>query len=89
MEVKLNRRFAEFVREQVEAGLYDSAEEMVRDALRLLERAHQARLAKLEALRREVDVGLAELDAGQGEPWDPEAIKQDGRRRRSARDGAR
>lgn len=89
MEIKLNARFQAFIREQVEAGLYESPDEMVRDALRLLEREREDRLAKFESLRRDIGVGLAELDAGLGEPWDPEEIKAEGRKRRALRSRAK
>ena len=85
MEIKLNARFEAFVREQIEAGFYDSPDEMIRDALRLLEREREDRLAKLEALKRDIGVGLAELDEVLGDPWDPEDIMSEGRRRRALR----
>jgi hypothetical protein len=38
-----------------------------------------------EYIRRELDKGLAALESGERIPWDPERIKQEGRRRLAAR----
>ena len=55
----LGEHFETFVRMQVETGSYASASEVVRDALRLLKDKLEEREAALEALRRELDKGLA------------------------------
>ncbi|MGH7024133.1 MAG: type II toxin-antitoxin system ParD family antitoxin [Caulobacteraceae bacterium] len=56
----LGAHFEGFVKEQLESGRYNSASEVVRDALRLLEE-RKRRLALVDAgLAR----GLAEADAG-------------------------
>jgi antitoxin ParD1/3/4 len=51
-----------FVREQVDAGRYNNVSEVVRDALRLLERRQQEDEVKLEALRKAVAGGVAAID---------------------------
>jgi antitoxin ParD1/3/4 len=51
--------FEQFIKEQVSGGRYASASEVVRDALRLLEREEQRRDASLAALRSEVQQGLS------------------------------
>lgn len=51
--------FERFIKRQVKSGRYASASEVVRDALRLLEQHQQQRDAALEALRTEVEKGLA------------------------------
>ena len=60
--IALTPRLEAFVREQVEAGRYNNVSEVVRDALRLLERRQQADEVKLEALRKAVASGVAALD---------------------------
>lgn len=60
----LTPHFDAFIQEQLASGRYNNASEVVRDALRLLERAQRAEEAKLEALRRAADQGFASLDAG-------------------------
>jgi antitoxin ParD1/3/4 len=66
MNVSLTPELERFITEQVESGLYRSASEVVRDAVRMLERAVVEREVKLEALRRAIEVGLGELDRGEG-----------------------
>lgn len=76
----LGVHFEHFVETLVDTGRYASASEVIRDGLRLLEERERLRGAKLEALRREISVGL---DSGPSEPLDMEAIKSAARTRRS------
>jgi len=78
MNVNLTDQLEAFVRDKVDSGLYNSASEVVRDALRLLEEQDQFRKAKLEALRVEVQKGL---DSGPAAPLDMGAIKARARKR--------
>jgi len=78
MNVNLTDQLEAFVRDKVDSGLYNSASEVVRDALRLLEEQDQFRKAKLEALRVEVQKGL---DSGPAAPLDMGAIKAKARKR--------
>ena len=59
---------------------------MVREALRLMEQQDQLRLFQFEQLRRDIQDGLA---SGKAEPWNPKAIKAEGRRRLGARTDSR
>jgi antitoxin ParD1/3/4 len=59
--------FEQFIKDQVSGGRYATASEVVRDALRLLEREEQRRKVSLEALRSEVQQGL---DSGPGSAAD-------------------
>ena len=77
MNVNLTDRLEEFVRDKVDSGLYNSASEVVRDALRLLEEQDQFRKAKLEALRGEIQKGL---DSGPSAPLDMGVIKAKARK---------
>ena len=49
---------------EVASGEYGTASEVVRDALRLLRRERAAYEEKLAALRRELQVGLDDIEAG-------------------------
>lgn len=60
MNVSLGKTWEEYVEQRVSSGEFNNASEVVRDALR----RQQEQLLKLEALRREVDKGLASLNAG-------------------------
>jgi antitoxin ParD1/3/4 len=51
MNVSLTPRLVNYVREKVDAGLYGSSSEVIRDALRLMETRDSQREAALTALR--------------------------------------
>jgi antitoxin ParD1/3/4 len=70
------------IRKKVASGLYNSASEVVREALRLMEEQDRRRAVKLEQLRQDIRNGLS---SGEPTPWDPEEIKRDGRKRRATR----
>jgi antitoxin ParD1/3/4 len=57
--VNLTPELEEFVVSRVESGRFDNASEVVRAALRSLEREEQVHAAKLEALRAAIDEGNA------------------------------
>ena len=59
----LGKHFESFIRQQVEAGRYASASEVVRDALRVLKDRQDEREAALDALRDELKKGLAPDDS--------------------------
>ncbi len=82
MNVNLTPQLEELVRAKVSSGLYTSASEVVREALRLMDEQDRFREAKLNELQREVRRGL---DSGPPEPWDATALKAKGRTRRSAK----
>jgi len=57
--VNLTDELNRFVLAKVESGRYENASEVIRAALRTLERAEQAYEAKLTALRTAIDEGDA------------------------------
>ncbi|MFL5342367.1 MAG: type II toxin-antitoxin system ParD family antitoxin [Gemmataceae bacterium] len=73
MNVSLTPHLEQFVHETVNSGRYQSASEVVRTALRLLEERERERQAKLECLRREIQKGL---DSGPATPLDMDEIKR-------------
>jgi antitoxin ParD1/3/4 len=64
MNVSLTPELEKFVNAKVEAGRYNSASEVVREALRLLEEHDQNRIAQLGAFNEELGRRLASLDSG-------------------------
>jgi antitoxin ParD1/3/4 len=66
MNVSLTPELENFVQTKVKSGRYNSASEVVREALRLLENREQSRGAELEEFRAEVDRRLASLNRGEG-----------------------
>ena len=75
MNISLTPELEEMVRQKVESGMYNSASEVIREALRLLKEQNQMRQQRLEELRREVQIGLDELDQGLGIPLTDELIE--------------
>ena len=64
MNVSLTAEFENIVTQKVKGGLYNSASEVVREGLRLLQQRDEMREMKLEALRREIQDGIDDLEAG-------------------------
>lgn len=64
MNVSLTPELEQIVSLKVESGLYNSASEVVREGLRLLQQRDQMREIKLEALRTEIQKGIDDLEAG-------------------------
>jgi antitoxin ParD1/3/4 len=65
MNVSLTPELEKFVSTKVESGRYNSASEVVREALRLLEEHDQARAARLTEFNQELGRRLDALDRGQ------------------------
>ena len=65
MNVSLTPELEQFVQTKVESGRYNSASEVVREALRLLEDHEQARTAQLAQFNQELGQRLASLDSGE------------------------
>ena len=65
MNVSLTPELEKFVSTKVESGRYNSASEVVREALRLLEEHDQARAVQLADLNHELGRRLASLDRGE------------------------
>ena len=63
MNVNLTPQLEELVRRKVATGMYNSASEVVRDALRLMAQHDQVHEVKLEQLRQEIKLGLNSGDA--------------------------
>jgi len=72
MNVSLTPELERLVNEKVESGLYQTASEVVREALRLLKERDYAR----EQLRGDVQVGFDALDRGEGRTYDKASGRQ-------------
>ncbi len=79
MNVSLTPELEGFVQQKVESGRYNSASEVIREALRLLEDHDALRQIKLDALRKEIAIGLEQAERGEVSPLDIESIKAKGR----------
>ena len=75
MNISLTPQLESYVRQKVADGMYGSASEVIREALRLLEERDALKDIKMEALRRDIQLGNDELDKGEGKPLDMAGIK--------------
>lgn len=83
MNVTLSSDFAKYVDQKIASGQYQTAIEVVHDALRLLQESEEKQ-RRLDELRREIDVGIKQADVGDLAPFDPmEALAQVRARRAS------
>jgi antitoxin ParD1/3/4 len=64
MNVSLTPELEDLVENKVKGGLYNSASEVVREGLRLLQQRDEMRELKLTALRTEIQKGVDDLEAG-------------------------
>ena len=72
MNVSLTPELERLVQEKVSSGLYNSASEVVREALRLLKERDHAR----EQLRADVQTGFDALARGEGRTYDKASGRQ-------------
>ena len=81
MNVSLTDELANFVKAKVSGGRYTSSSEVVREALRLLEKVEKQEAEKLSLLRKAWQEGIDSGDAGE---LDFSALKQEARARLAA-----
>jgi antitoxin ParD1/3/4 len=72
--INLTDHFERLIESAVASGEFQNASEVVRAGLRLLERQRQQDAAKLQALRAAVQVGIDELDRGEGIRVEPHEL---------------
>ena len=85
MNVSLTSEMEKWVHGKVGSGLYTSASEVVREAIRALHEKETRDRTKLASLRDAVQSGILSADQGQIADWDEQVtkeVKEMGRRRR-------
>ncbi len=70
MNVSLTPELEQFVADKVKSGRYNSASEVIQEALRLLEEREELRNIQKQKLRQKIAQGLDQLDRGEGLPGD-------------------
>ena len=89
MNVSLTPELEQLIHKKVETGLYLSASEVVREALRLLEERDKLQAMKFEEVRREIQIGIDQADRGEVAPLDVQgSLAQVRSRRRNGNEGA-
>jgi antitoxin ParD1/3/4 len=66
MNVSLTPELEKLVESKVQSGRYQSASEVIREGLRLLDDQDRLRNAQLEEVRRKIQIGIDQLDRGEG-----------------------
>jgi len=85
MNVSLPPELEARVRQRVESGMYGSASEVIREALRLFEAYEQVKTAKLDSLRQDIAKGLNDAKSGRAKKIDFASLKKQGRQLLKAR----
>jgi antitoxin ParD1/3/4 len=81
MNVSLTDELANFVKAKVSAGRYSTSSEVIREALRLMEKLDHQEAEKLQLLRKAWQQGIDSGDAGELNFLD---LKQEARARKAA-----
>ena len=82
LNVSLPKELEARVREHVASGLYGSASEVIREALRLFETYQSVQQSRLAELKANIEQGVADVKAGRVSAVNMADIKAEGRRRR-------
>lgn len=85
LNVSLPPELENRVRQHVESGLYSSASEVIREALRLFEAYQGVQAASLAALKADIAQGVTDIEAGRVREISMDDIKQRGRAALAAR----
>jgi antitoxin ParD1/3/4 len=88
MNVSLPPELEARVRQRVESGMYGSASEVIREALRLFEAYEQVKTSKLDSLRQDIAKGLNDAKNVRVKEIDFENLKKQGRQLLNTRKAA-
>lgn len=86
MNISLPRHLEQWVKQRLDTGMYDSASEVIREALRLLCEQEDLKQLRIQELRRQLQTGVEQLDRGASRAFDESVIadvKKAGRKRRA------
>ena len=65
LTITVTQELEAFIRERVASGRFDTASEVVREGLKLLELREYQRETVLADIRHEIEIGLEQANAGQ------------------------
>jgi antitoxin ParD1/3/4 len=82
MNVSLTPQLEKYIGEKVRSGKYQTASEVVREALRFM----QDRDTRLAELNRKIQDGVDSLDRGEGTPLDMGSVRKGVQQRAATRD---
>lgn len=87
MNVSLPPDLERLIHEKVKMGLYPSVDEVVREALHLLEERDRLRELRFEKVREQIQIGIRQADRGEVAPLDAQETLAKIRERRRPRGG--
>jgi len=64
MNVSLTPELENLINSKVQSGMYNTASEVVREGLRLMQERDEIKEKKLAALRADIQLGLDDIEAG-------------------------
>ena len=76
MQIKLPVDLDRFVRAKMASGRYASVDALVAEALSVMRHVEQVRAGADDDLRREIDLGLDDIEHGRVSAWDVEELKE-------------
>jgi len=76
MNVSLTPKLEKIVHKKVKSGMYNSASEVIREALRLLYEYDRIREQQLSIVREQVLKGVEQLDSGKSSTFDSKAVQR-------------
>ncbi len=76
MNVSLSPKLEALINEKVASGVYSSASEVLREALQLLDERDREQSAQLDALRKEVAIGIEQLERGEYTEYTDETLPE-------------
>lgn len=83
MHISLTPQLESQIKRKVESGLYNNASEVIREALRFMETHEQlVYQMKLDALRKELSAGAAQVKVGEFVGGDMKSILAEAKQRR-------
>lgn len=81
MNISITRELQAMINQKVKSGLYNSASEVVREALRLFMERDELKAQRLTDLRRDVALGLEDVKNERVGELDAKAIKKAAQKR--------
>jgi antitoxin ParD1/3/4 len=76
MKIELPSGLARYLKKKLDSGEYSSANEFIAHAVRVYRNVEKWLPSAQDDLRREIQIGIDELEAGQASEWNLEEMKQ-------------
>jgi antitoxin ParD1/3/4 len=76
MNISLTPELEKFLHEKVDGRLYNSASEVIHEALRLLQERDILQQHQLDELKREISLGIEQANSGQTKPFNADDMKR-------------